>query len=94
MAYHLLAWGGQLGGSTAPHLFCPKYWTLILLCSIQTNVSLLEGCDMTQSEKDLIAFIRESGDPARAMMIAVETICQYLEEKRRLGTLDRQKKTG
>lgn len=49
---------------------------------------------MTQSEKDLIAFIRESGDPARAMMIAVETICQYLEEKRRLGTLDRQKKTG
>ena len=34
---------------------------------------------MTNNEKELLNIIRQSPDPERAMQVAVEIICQYIE---------------
>lgn len=33
---------------------------------------------MTENEKELIQIIRESDDPAKAFIIALDIICQYI----------------
>ena len=33
---------------------------------------------MNENEKELIRIIRESEDPAKAMLTAIEIICQYI----------------
>ena len=35
---------------------------------------------MTQNEMELLNLIRDSDDPERAMQVAVEIICQYIEQ--------------
>lgn len=37
---------------------------------------------MTQNEKELICLIRESKDPACAIVIAVEVICEFITDQR------------
>ncbi len=37
---------------------------------------------MTENEKELIRIIRSSNDPAAAMEIAIEIICQFLQERK------------
>ena len=39
----------------------------------------LELCDMTENEKELIQMIRESDDPAKAFIIALDIICKYIQ---------------
>ena len=40
------------------------------------------GSGMTENEKELIRIIRSSNDPAAAMEIAIEIICQFLQERK------------
>ena len=40
------------------------------------------GSSMTENEKELIRIIRSSNDPAKAMEIAIEIICQFLQERK------------
>lgn len=35
---------------------------------------------MTNNELELLNMIRQASDPAKAMQVAVEIICQYIEQ--------------
>ena len=37
---------------------------------------------MSENELELIKIIRESEDPAKAMVTAVEVICQYINDRK------------
>lgn len=37
---------------------------------------------MSESELELIKIIRESDDPVKAMVTAIEVICQYIDDKK------------
>ena len=44
---------------------------------------------MTENEMELIRLIRESKDPAKAMVTAVEIICQFLQgQKKQASPVD------
>ena len=44
---------------------------------------------MTENEMELIRLIRESKDPAKAMVAAVEIICQFLlDQKEQAAPID------
>ena len=42
---------------------------------------------MTENEAELIKMIRESEDPGKAMVTAIEIICQYLGDKKKKPTV-------
>lgn len=41
---------------------------------------------MNDNEKELIRIIRESEDPAKAMLTAIEIICQYIPDRKKQQT--------
>lgn len=42
---------------------------------------------MNENEKELIRIIRESEDPAKAMLTAIEIICQYIQDRKKHSTV-------
>lgn len=37
---------------------------------------------MTENEKELVEMIRSSNDPAKALLVAVDVICEFLADQR------------